>query len=305
VAIDGREDAMRMIPFLGIVLAGCSRDPTEETEPIDADGDGLTDDQEDSLGLDPQNVDSDGDGITDADELGLGSDPLAADSDDDGLDDGAELELGTSLVDADTDGDGYSDRDEDFEGVDPLDPDDVIYKGGWPYYFEKSDLEAGDSLEVGERFMDLKLVDQFGDEVSLWDFYNDDTYVVLEFCATYEPVCGHVARWIAGESWPVLDEDWSEVSDAVADGDLYWISVLIQMSYNVEVTQADSEAWAADYPNERVPVLADTQRVAQDFVNPPFLPVLVLLEPNLTSHTLSTNATYAPVLDAAVEVLGP
>jgi hypothetical protein len=48
----------------------------EEPEPVDTDGDGLTDDQEAELGTDPTSEDSDGDCTSDGDEVDAGTDPL-------------------------------------------------------------------------------------------------------------------------------------------------------------------------------------------------------------------------------------
>jgi hypothetical protein len=63
----------------------------------DPDNDGLTNDQEASLGTDPQKGDSDGDGISDGDEVNTyHSNPLNPDSDNDGMRDGAEVHSGTS-----------------------------------------------------------------------------------------------------------------------------------------------------------------------------------------------------------------
>ncbi|MCO5069369.1 MAG: hypothetical protein M9910_11925 [Kiritimatiellae bacterium] len=63
----------------------------------DPDNDGLTNDQEASLGTDPQKSDSDGDGISDGDEVNTyHSNPLNPDSDNDGMRDGAEVNSGTS-----------------------------------------------------------------------------------------------------------------------------------------------------------------------------------------------------------------
>lgn len=111
-------------------------------EPIfDSDGDGLSDEEEYSLGTDPLNPDCDGDGIPDgADEdsyrpvqgaadsdgdqlldeteLLLGTDPLSVDSDEDGIDDQAELYLGTNPTTPDTDGDGIRDAEDESPAVD-------------------------------------------------------------------------------------------------------------------------------------------------------------------------------------------
>ncbi len=63
--------------------------------PTDADGDGLTAEQEATLGTDPNKADTDGDGLTDGEEaLTYKTNPLKADTDDDGYPDGAEVKSG-------------------------------------------------------------------------------------------------------------------------------------------------------------------------------------------------------------------
>ena len=65
------------------------------TSPIDSDNDGLTDQQEIELGLEPMNPDSDGDGLSDGDENKIyGTNPLNADTDKDGYSDGDEVKNG-------------------------------------------------------------------------------------------------------------------------------------------------------------------------------------------------------------------
>ncbi|HEU4577783.1 MAG TPA: OmpA family protein [Polyangiaceae bacterium] len=100
---------------------------------LDSDGDGLTNQQELSLGTDPFATDTDGDllgdtvedanhdGIYQGDlnenghfepELGEETDPTRADTDGDGLNDGLELLRGTDPFDTDSDDDGLLDGDE-------------------------------------------------------------------------------------------------------------------------------------------------------------------------------------------------
>lgn len=74
--------------------------PTEPASPApasgpDADGDGLTAEQEANLGTDVNNADTDGDGLTDRQEAETyKTDPLKADSDIDTFLDGAEVQAG-------------------------------------------------------------------------------------------------------------------------------------------------------------------------------------------------------------------
>jgi outer membrane protein OmpA-like peptidoglycan-associated protein len=92
-------------------LVGLTVTPGGDPDP---DRDGLTNDQEDQLGTDPNVADTDGDGLNDGDEVNRHkTSPLKADSDGDGLTDGDEvLKHRTDPNKPDTDGDGLSDGDE-------------------------------------------------------------------------------------------------------------------------------------------------------------------------------------------------
>ncbi|WP_459194565.1 hypothetical protein [Halosimplex sp. J119] len=91
--------------------------------PLDSDGDGLTDPQEQEMGTDPFDPDTDGDGLEDGREQSLGTDPLDPDTDGDGVSDGKEIERGTSPTAIDADGDGLTDERELELGTDPFDTD--------------------------------------------------------------------------------------------------------------------------------------------------------------------------------------
>jgi len=115
----------------GRVLVGARREgvvgAVEVDLPIpnDADGDGMTDEYESVLGLDPNDPDDaledpDGDNLNNLQEFELGTDPFSDDTDGDGLKDGREVELGTLAFDPDTDGDGLDDGQELARGSNPF-----------------------------------------------------------------------------------------------------------------------------------------------------------------------------------------
>ena len=97
-------------------------DNTNNNAPVDSDGDGLTDIEEQDLGTDPSKTDTDDDGLDDRAEINQHqSNPLRADTDGDGLSDSEELNSGTNLSNTDTDNDGLDDGEEvDEHQTDPL-----------------------------------------------------------------------------------------------------------------------------------------------------------------------------------------
>lgn len=75
--------------------------PTPEVSPaptpalVDSDLDGLTDEEETTLGTNPNKIDTDDDGLTDREEVKVyGTDPLNPDTDGDGYPDGTEVKAG-------------------------------------------------------------------------------------------------------------------------------------------------------------------------------------------------------------------
>ncbi len=142
----------------GITVTGPGGDP-------DRDHDGLTNDQEEQLGTNPDDPDTDGDGLRDGDEVNTHkTSPLRADSDADGLKDGDEvMKHKTDPNKGDTDGDGLNDGDEvmkyetdpnkgDTDGDGLNDGDEVMEHRTDPL---KADTD-GDALSDGDEVMKHK-----------------------------------------------------------------------------------------------------------------------------------------------------
>ena len=256
---------MRSLLFLsGLVLTACFNK--------DTDGDGLTDAEEEDFGSDPESTDSDGDGLTDAEEFELNSDPNSDDSDDD----------------------GYLDAWEVAEGTDPADADDKIYVGDWPYNPDKDSYDAPTSASdvstaVGSPLLRMELLDQFGDMVDLYDFAGQGKYVAVDISAIWCPPCNDLARAIANGN---PNAGWGKAPEMVHNGDIYWLTILGENNSGRVPSVDDLYGWYTDYPDDRVPVLADSE--GRDFANEYIgagWPTVLVFDENLELIESDTNAS--------------
>lgn len=121
VAIQAANEGSQGVTMLRVELGGG----------VDSDGDGIPDDVEIRLGMDPNNpadalLDEDHDGLNALEEYRAGTDPRNPDTDGDGRSDGDEVKCAGGFCSnpllADTDGDGVRDGVEVQTGTDPSDP---------------------------------------------------------------------------------------------------------------------------------------------------------------------------------------
>ena len=277
----------------------------------DKDDDGLTNSEERDLGTDPAAADTDDDGLSDGREVRIGTDPLDADTDGDGLVDGEEKGLGADPLLADTDGDGYHDGLEVHAGTDPGDEDDVIYAGGWPYQPEKDDIEDPGwegTPAVGATFPRFVGLDQFGDEVDLYDFAFQGKPIAIDLSTWWCGFCQEMALWLdyRPSFYDTLYD--STIPDLVADGEIYWITILFEDFDGNAASHSDVAGWYIAFPNPEVPILLDESGAnwsahTISYVDPHGIPTVQLLDEDLSFLVYDDHA-YADTLDYLLETYG-
>jgi len=230
--------------------------------------------------------DSDGDGLTDKDEADLGTDPNAADSDNDGVSDSDEVHMGADPLNPDSDGDGYTDGDEVANASNPLDENSGIYHGGWPFNADKDSMtDPGwdGHASVGAQLPRFKWVDQFGEEVDIYDYAGHGKPIVIDMSEYRCYWCMEAAKMLDHESSAFDGYGYDHIADMVDNGDVYWVTVIDgDYESGADVDDQMISTWYHVFPNEKVALLQDKDRQMATYMQLRGFPDMMLLEDDMT-----------------------
>ena len=224
----------------------------------------------------------------------------------------------------DTDGDGYLDAFEIEMGTDPSDPDDRIYQGGWPYNPNKESMNStelpiscpgqigcecvssdecsndnctkavrGDFYcfpKIGDPFPRLMSLDQFGEEVDLYDFANQGKPILLEMGTAWCKPCNELAAWLAYDDDSIKSAVWwkpeyDSVKEKIKRGEILFITILYENVLHADATFDTVRDWYEKYPDDKVPVMSDDYKELHYWLKPNGLPCINLLDENMRMMT--------------------
>lgn len=198
---------LKSTPIWLSLMGACAANP-------DVDGDGLTLQDEETLGTNPDNPDTDRDGLSDFMEVyEVGTNPTLADTDDDGADDGTEFDL----------------------CLDPKDKDSHPYTLGWPMVscLEKASLMEGISpplAEVGSRVRRTFLYDTENEIFDTYDLSKKPSLIGLLFLDKTGSMDGFVKDWVSGVGPFHQDLPPTWIRDAAISGNINISFVLKSVS---------------------------------------------------------------------------
>lgn len=223
---------------------------------------------------------------------------LSIDSDGDGLTDGQELELGTDPAKVDTDGDGYWDSDEINENHDPLDPEDRIYIGHWPYNPNKDTIEdpGWESTPSGPTVVDGVPVegtviprflaqDQYGEIVDLYDFAHQGRNIAIEVGTRFCSPCKGLAEFYSNGDATVMDEfawfhpSYVDVRRQIEEDEIFWITVIF--TGGEPLPEGDNVWWHEQWPNHRVLVMFDADLQLREYLQVVSMPHVTVIDENM------------------------
>jgi thiol-disulfide isomerase/thioredoxin len=133
----------------------------------------------------------------------------------------------------------------------------------------------------------LQWVDQFGEVVDLYDFAGHGKPVVVDLSAMWCGWCHELSYWL--DHQPSADDflfppEYEVIREALARGDLYWITVLDGTATGSPPDLTTAELYHEMHPNDHVTLLVDHEREFGEYVfgsGWTYWPSLTLLDEHL------------------------
>ena len=152
----------------------------------------------------------------------------------------------------------------------------------WPMGDGPPEELVAEGFKAGQVPPDMRLKDQHGDEVSLWQFYG---YVVALDVSTIW--CGP-CRELAAE----VDEVWNDYKDQ----DFMYLTMLPEDATGQVPDQADLQEWATDY-DISAPVMSDAPGYSYEVVgSAAAFPRIVVMDREM----VVSNDEVTPAEDSAI-----
>jgi len=96
---------------------------------------------------------------------------------------------------------------------------------------------------------------------------------------------------------------WDEMVDLVEDGTIQWVTIMSENYLGGPPDHSTVAAWDAEYPHEKIPVLADDGQVMPSHLNIYGYPTVVLMDENMEIVFYDREAYY-DAFDAVIDLAG-
>ena len=214
------------------------------------------------------------------------------------------------------------------------------YFGGWPYN-NKKDIINGSPLEFncpndigcecnkdsdcinnnclksprgsycypkdGDIFPEFISYDQYGDIVNIYDFANQSKYILLELGAVWCAPCNVLSAWFSYNDLSIKSKTWwkpeyTKIYDLVENNEVYFITVLYENENRDLPDFNTSYEWFDNYPDEKIPILTDDNKLLHTWVKPSGIPAVILLNEKMEIIQFSSRGLNGS-FDKLLEIL--
>ena len=156
----------------------------------------------------------------------------------------------------------------------------VAPKNTWPVSAPPDDL-VGEGYSEGQVFPEFRLMDQHGDELSLWQFYG--SVIVVDVSTMWCGPCAALADYV------------DETAAAYAAQGFVYITVLPEDNVGSVPDQEDLQRWASDHDISQ-PIVSDDLGISYTMVPDSTWPRIMVVDRQMRIVVDRVN----PVEDAAV-----
>ena len=157
----------------------------------------------------------------------------------------------------------------------------------WVAYEAPSDLE-GTGWKIGDVLPNFTLVDQYGEEVSLYQFYG--MVIMIEVGAVWCTYCNESAA----KSPSLLD--------SYSDDCVIFLYLLTQDASGGEISQSDVEYWAEEYDLD-YPVLGDVGEAISDALGVKAYPMFYFVDREMVLRSKTMGSDNYREINRNIQVL--
>ena len=157
----------------------------------------------------------------------------------------------------------------------------------------------------GDIFPEIISLDQYEENVNIYDFAYQNKYILIELGAVWCSPCNDLASWFAYKDDAIYNKSWwkneyEQIYDLVHQDKIYFITILYEDENHDLVSYDTAYEWFDNYPDEKIPILLDYDKSLHSWVKPTGIPAVILLNQNMEIVTFSTrglNSSFDKLLD--------
>ena len=160
------------------------------------------------------------------------------------------------------------------------------------------------SPKNGDIFPEFVGTDQYNQKVNLYNFGNQNKYIIIELATTWCKACKTLADWLANDNLEIKNKRWwkdeyIKVKELIQNNELYYITILYEKNDRKLPNYLTAQNWFKSYPEENIPILIDEKKEIHKWVKPTGIPTTILLNEKMEIVNFSTrgiNSSFDKVL---------
>ena len=150
------------------------------------------------------------------------------------------------------------------------------------------------SPKNGDIFPNFVGLDQYNQEVSLYDFSFQNKYVLIELATSWCNACKTLAEWISNDNMNITSKRWwkddyYKIKQLIKNDKIYYITILYENNERKSPDYVTSKEWFMKYPDKHIPILVDRYKNLHKWVKPTGIPTAILLNDKMEIVNFATR----------------